>query len=103
MSLNDEQRARTKDELLANFRLAGTTPEEVQAHLDFTSQQFDDTINLREQCTPQDVWLLRDHLEKLVQARGGTPAPYSVLTRRARLAAALWFPLRRAPGGEHHP
>ena len=102
MSLNDEQRARTREELLANFRLAGSTPEEIQSQLAFTPQQFDNTIDVRAQCEPQDVWLLRDHLEVLVRARGGTPARYSVLTRRARLAAALWFPLRRPPGGGRH-
>lgn len=55
------------------------------------------TVDVRP-ARPQHVWLLRDHLEALAERAGATPVPYTVLTRRARLAAALWFPLRKAPG-----
>ncbi|MFD5142454.1 DUF2316 family protein [Streptomyces sp. NPDC058401] len=97
MSLNEEQRARTSQELLLNFQLAGTSLDAVRAQLDFTAQRLDDTLNVREQSRPEDVWLLRDHLENLVRAQGHTAVPYTVLTRTARLAAAIWFPLRRPP------
>ncbi|MCM3820758.1 DUF2316 family protein [Streptomyces albidoflavus] len=100
MSLNDEQRARTAEELQANLRLSGADPEEARRDLEFTTRQWDDTLNVREGARPQDVWLLRDHLEALAERAGAIPVPYTVLTRRARLAAALWFPLRKAPGRE---
>ncbi|MGX6600991.1 DUF2316 family protein [Micromonosporaceae bacterium Da 78-11] len=98
MSLNDEERARTGQELAENFRLAGSTPDEIRAALDFSFEQFEDTLTVRPGGRPQDVWLLRDHLEDLIRAQGVTPVPYTVLTDEAREAAAVWFPLRRSPG-----
>ncbi|MER7911242.1 DUF2316 family protein [Streptomyces sp. NPDC096068] len=97
MSLNEEERKRTREELRANLRLSGADPEEIAAELGFTARRLDDTLDVTEASGPQDVWLLRDHLDDLVTARGGTPVPYTVLTERARLAASAWFPLRRAP------
>jgi hypothetical protein len=35
----------------------------VQADLDFTAQEFQDTLHLRAGSDPADVWLLRDYLE----------------------------------------
>ncbi|GAA3309777.1 hypothetical protein GCM10020295_75300 [Streptomyces cinereospinus] len=97
MSLNEQERARTSEELWANLRLAGTTPEDVRTELDFDEQQLRAALAVEPPVRPQDVWLLRDHLEDLVRERGGTPVPYTVLTQRARLAASIWFPLRRSP------
>ncbi len=47
---------------------------------------------------PQHVWLIRDHLEALAERAQAALVPYTVLTGWARFAAALWFPLRKAPG-----
>jgi len=97
MTLNAEERIRTGDEPRANLRLSGATPEEVQADLDFTAARFESTLNCDDDAGPPDVWLLRDHLEQLVRDKGGSPVPYSVLTDRARLAARVWFRLRKPP------
>ncbi|MEV0849390.1 DUF2316 family protein [Streptomyces sp. NPDC049954] len=103
MSLNDEERARTSAELWANARLAGVTAEELAADLGLDTGQVRAALDVREGSRPQDVWLVRDHLETLVREAGESPVPYTVLTRRARLAAAMWFPLRRPPrrGSRH--
>lgn len=97
MSLNAEERARTGGELRANLRLSGLPPEQVQQELGFTDRQFASALDCDDASQPQDVWLLRDHLEQLVLERGRTPVPYSVLTEAARSAARGWFRLRRPP------
>lgn len=97
MSLSTEQQARTRGELLANFDLTGLTREQVQTDLGFTAQQLCDTLHLRSGSHPADVWLLRDYLDQHLRAQGPEPVPFTVLTETARLAASLWFTLRRAP------
>ncbi|MFB7873756.1 DUF2316 family protein [Nocardia sp. NPDC056064] len=96
MSLTRAEQARTSAELKANLRLAEVTAEQVRADLGFSEDQLDRTLNC-DDAQPQDVWLLRDHLHNLVLARRVDPVPYSVLTERARVAAARWFPLRTPP------
>ncbi|MHA6757185.1 DUF2316 family protein [Streptacidiphilus sp. PAMC 29251] len=93
MSLNREEQQRTSGELHANIQLCGTPPEQLAEQLGFSADQLEDTLNMGGACQPQDVWLLRDHLQDLVLAQGRTPVPYSVLTEQARRAAAVWFPL----------
>jgi hypothetical protein len=97
MSLTTEQQARTRDELVANLHLTGLTDQQIQTDLDFTAQQLDDTLHLRSGSHPADVWLLRDYLDQHLHAQGKEPVPFTVLTKTARLAASLWFTLRRAP------
>lgn len=103
MSLNDEERARTSAELWANARLARVTVEELANGLGLGTGQVRAALDVREGARPQDVWLVRDHLEDLVREAGESPVPYTVLTGRARPAAAMWFPLRRPPrrGSRH--
>ncbi|MGY0499284.1 DUF2316 family protein [Nocardia sp. FBN12] len=102
MSLNAEERARTSEELHANLRLTGLTPQEAQAALEFTHEQFESALNCSDIAKPADVWLLRDHLEQLVEDQDGTPVPYTVLTEQARSSARRWFRLRRAPRRPGH-
>lgn len=42
---------------------------------------------------PEDVWLVRDHLEHVLRSRNVTPVPYSKLSESMRVAAQAWFPL----------
>lgn len=41
---------------------------------------------------PEVVWLLRDHLAEVIEARGEHPHPYTHLTDEMRAAAERWFP-----------
>lgn len=43
------------------------------------------------------MWQLRDYLERTVRDTGNTPVPFTILTRRNRMKARLWFTLRKAP------
>ncbi|MFI7272695.1 DUF2316 family protein [Streptomyces sp. NPDC049879] len=97
MSLNDEERARTGAELRANLELSGASPLEVWTELGLGEDAFRAALDCGEASRPQDVWLLRDHLEERVRARGGTPVPYTVLTERMRAAAGVWFGVGRPP------
>lgn len=96
MSLNEEQKSRTREELRANFDLSGLSPEQAAKALGFTAEQFDDALCLAPASHPADVWLLRDYLEREVIARGIGPVPFTVLTPKTRLDAADWFNLRPA-------
>ena len=84
MSLNRAEQQRTSDELRANQQLCGVTVRTLAEQLGFTTRQVEHTLAVDEACAPQDVWLLRDHLEDLVLAQGGTPVHDSVLTEQAR-------------------
>lgn len=95
MSLDRAEQQRTSEELRANQRLSGASDQQLAEQLDFSTQQVEDTLAVADASAPQDVWLLRDHLEDLVLALGGTPVRYSVLTEQARQSAARWFPLHR--------
>lgn len=94
MSLDRHQRAATRRELAANLTLSGRTPEQVCADLGFLPHQLEGALGVKD---PVDTWLLRDYLQQVIREAGGTPAPYSVLTDRARAAAEVWFDLRPVP------
>jgi hypothetical protein len=102
MSLNTEQQARTRDEFQANYHLCGVTAQQIQTDLGFTSRQLDHTLHIHPASDPADVWLLRDYLDKIIRHHGGDPVPFTVLTERYRLAASLWFSLRRVPDLNDH-
>ncbi|WP_033221837.1 DUF2316 family protein [Kitasatospora phosalacinea] len=96
MSLNAEECARTAAELRANLELTGGDAGRAGAELGFDEQRLAQALDVAG-ADPEDVWLLRDHLEDLVRAAGREPVPYTVLTEEARAAAERWFPLRKAP------
>lgn len=95
MSLNQRERRATSEELHANLRRAALTTAEVAQALDRDPVRVQAALDVAE-ARPEDVWLVRDFLERAVQAAGATPTPYSVLTNRARAAASTWFPLADA-------
>lgn len=97
MSLTMSQRMATSAELWHNLIMSGAGEEIVRIGLGMEPQQFRAAMDLTAESRPEDTWLLRDYLEKLVVSVGGTPLPYTVLTEEARAAARRWFPLREAP------
>ena len=97
MSLTEQQRERTAQELAANLELAGLSIEQVCAALRFNQRQARATLAVRG-VDPADVWLLRDHLERAVLDAGRTPVSFTVLTEAARPAAGRWFGVQPKPG-----
>jgi hypothetical protein len=97
---NAEQRA-TADELRANLELSGLTSEQVATDLSLTVKQLDAIFAVK-RARPEDVWWLRDYLERAVRDAGREPHPYTSLTPEMRGAAAAWFPLRTPPEPSHH-
>ena len=95
MSLRDDERARTGEELKANFALSGLTLAEVEADLGCTPSRLRSTLD--SSGDPVDVWELRDYLEQAVTDAGGEPIPFTILTESARSKANGWFGLRTAP------
>ena len=97
MSLNAKEQERTRVELEANRELSGLDLEELADALAMSPQRTRSALALAADSDPVDVWQLRDYLELAVRAAGATPAPYTVLTDRARVQAARWFALRGVP------
>ncbi|MDQ2745133.1 MAG: DUF2316 family protein [Chloroflexota bacterium] len=97
MTLNVNELAQTRTELLANLELTGLATSAVAADLHFTSDRLDSTLHCRDDCDPVDVWQLRDYLERTVRDTGQTPVPFTVLSARSRMLARMWFRLRKAP------
>lgn len=98
MSLNDRERQRTGEELVAHADelgmgaadiapRAGTTPDVVAAVL-----RMDDAVS------PVDVWAVRDALESERERRGVDAGDWSVLSDAARQRALTWFALRDVNG-----
>lgn len=93
MSLSSQQRAITRTELQTNLELSGLSRTELEQKLGLDAHRVSDALQVAD-AEPADVWLLRDYLERVIQARGGIPHPYSYLTAEMRAAAERWFPLR---------
>ncbi|MCZ4122793.1 DUF2316 family protein [Streptomyces sp. H39-S7] len=97
MTLNATERHRTGEEFAHNLALTGLAPHDVAADLAFTPERLRRTLDLDPASDPVDVWQLRDYLQQAVLDAGGTPVPYTVLTRHSRIKARVWFRLREAP------
>ncbi len=97
MSLDDTERRRTSDELKSNFALSELTFSEVAADLHFPPERLRSALDVGDGVDPVDIWQLRDYLEQAVHDAGMQPTAYTVLTNRSRLAARMWFRLRKAP------
>ena len=92
MSLNDQQRAATREELRSNLALSGQSVADAAAVLGLSSTQVQAALDVTD-APPEDVWLLRDYLNRVILSNGLTPRPYSSLTEHMRAAAEKWFPL----------
>jgi hypothetical protein len=92
MSPDPEQRARTSAELRANVRLLDVPLDGLARQLGMSVAQLESTIALDANSRPEDVWRLRDHVERAVRVTGQTPVPFSVLHDDVRPEAQRWFP-----------
>ncbi|MDN4477330.1 DUF2316 family protein [Demequina sp. SYSU T00039] len=97
MSLNREQTARAGREIAANLALAGLSPETIAQTLEFSPRRAAETLRVGPAADPVDVWAVRDLLDATIRGAGAEPAPWEVLTDKARVAAAQWFALRTPP------
>ncbi len=92
MSLNNSQRSATREELQTNLDLAGLSRAEVSTALGLSTPRVHAAFNVAG-ARPEDVWLVRDYLDRTIQAAGATPHAYSSLTEGKRAAAQAWFRL----------
>lgn len=92
MSLNHRQRAATREELRENLELSRRSVADAATDLGISSTRVQAALDVAG-ARPQDVWLVRDYLDRAIRSNGATPRPYSSLTEQMRAAAQAWFPL----------
>jgi len=93
MSLDQRQTAATRDELAINLARSGQTSGGLADVTGLDRSHVRAALQV-DGARPEDVWLVRDYLDRVIRSNGGTPLPYSTLTEQARAAARVWFPLR---------
>ena len=91
MTLKPAERQATSEQLTANLGLSGLTRQQVCEDLDFSDDELEASLELRELVDPVDVWVLRDYLELAVRQAGAEPVAYTVLTEEARTEAYKWY------------
>jgi len=79
VTLSIELRAQTSKELTANLQLSGLSRAVVEADLDVTPAEFEETITLGPESSSDAVWRLRSYLDGKLAEAGTTPYPYSAL------------------------
>ena len=92
MSLDQAQRAATQAELRKNLALSGLTASDVADDLGLQSSRARAALEVAG-ARPEDVWLVRDYLDRVIRSAGTTPQPYSSLTEDERVSAHAWFSL----------
>ena len=92
MSLNNSARSATRDELQSNFDLSGLSLSHISTVLGLDAARVSAAFNVAG-AQPEDVWLVRDYLDREIRAAGARPRSYSSLTEGKRAAAQAWFPL----------
>lgn len=80
MSLNEQQRETTRQELQANFELTGFTTDQVRADLDMTADELAAAFAVEPGSNGTHVWRLRDYLQQTLEDQGKEPVPFTVLT-----------------------
>ncbi len=93
MSLNRNQSEATRAELHSNTELSGLSADAIANALGMSLERVQSALGVSG-AAPQDVWLVRDFLDRTIRRAGGTPYPYTSLTESARAAAQGWFGLR---------
>lgn len=93
MSLDQRQTAATRDELATNLARSGQTSGGIADVTGLNRSRVRAALQV-DGARPEDVWLVRDYLDRVIRSTGGTSLPYSTLTEQARAAARVWFPLR---------
>ncbi|GAA1361952.1 hypothetical protein GCM10009596_20850 [Arthrobacter rhombi] len=97
MTLKPAERQATSEQLAANFERSGLSREQVCEDLEFSDNELDASLELRDMVDPVDVWVLRDYLELAVRQADAEPVEFTVLTEEARTEAYKWYILRDAP------
>lgn len=92
MSLNNRQIAATRAELAANLALSGLSKTDIAATLRLDGRRVQAAIDVSG-AQPEDVWLVRDYLDRVIRSTGSVAQQYTALTEGARTAAQSWFPL----------
>lgn len=92
MSLNNRERAATRDELNSNLAPSGLSPSAISTAVGITEARVTAALAVTGS-RPEDVWLVRDYLDSIIRAAGSNPRPYSKLGEDMRAKAQDWFPL----------
>jgi len=92
MSLNRSERSATQEELHSNLALSGLSLPDIAVDLGMSGSRVEAAFAVAE-ARPEDVWFVRDYLDRVIRAGGATPRPYSSLTEQMRAAARVWFRL----------
>ncbi|MCT2536485.1 DUF2316 family protein [Aquibacillus koreensis] len=77
MSLTPEQRNQVGKEIGDNLKLAGLTPEVVQADLAFNHAQYEETVKFGPTANEEEVARLRNYLAEKVKEQGKEPYSYT--------------------------
>ncbi len=92
MSLNRSQRAATRAELRSNLVLSGLSIEALAGNLGLSAARVGAALDV-DGARPEEVWLVRDYLDRVIRSAGTTPTAYSSLSEEKRTAAQAWFSL----------
>ena len=76
MAVNDAQRKKTSNELIANFEMVGISNAEVQEALGFSAEQLNETLIVGPNSSTDDVRRLRDFLERKMVEEGDDSSPF---------------------------
>lgn len=78
MSLTPQQEIDTKQQINANFKMAGIPIQQVAEDLDTTPEHVQDILDLNP-TRLEEPWILKAYLDEKIIADGGTPVPYTAL------------------------
>lgn len=93
MSLNEQERARTAQELSAHADALGLTHEQIAQKAGLGADAVDGILSMASG-DPVATWAVRDVLDAEARRRGVDAGGWSVLTDAARVQATRWFALR---------
>ena len=92
MSLDADQRERTRRELAAAFERAGWPASRLASALGVGEDRVLAALAV-DGARPADVWLVRDALDAVLRGRGEEPGRWTELPESARASADGWFGL----------
>lgn len=92
MTLNKRAQDATREELARNLKRADQTASGISKGIGLSDDRVVAALNVID-APPEDVWLVRDYLDRVIRSRGVTPHPYSSLSENMRASAQVWFPL----------
>ncbi|QNE35269.1 DUF2316 family protein [Leifsonia shinshuensis] len=95
MSLDGEQRERTRGELATAYERAGWPVSRLASALNVGEDRVLAALAV-DGAQPADVWLVRDALDAVLRSRGEEPGTWTELPESARASAEGWFGLRDA-------